>query len=134
MGVITMKREVLRVAAPVEASGLLPSVWPVRVLSRRTEVMGIRLQARSGGLRYLEALDRSGSREDNDAGRECFLLIEGMLWHLRKALWTRTEGEINKSALLKTKKAIELTQEAEVLLQTTNVNPRLLLENLALSI
>lgn len=73
-------------------------------------------------------------KETNKKREECFLLLESMIWHLRKALWVRAEGEINRNALLKTKKAIELTQEAEVLLQTTNVNPRLLLENLALSI
>ena len=73
------------------------------------------------------------NKEDNDDGKECFLLLESMIWHLRKALWIRAEGEVNKNALLKTKKAIELTEEAKVLLQTTNVNPRLLLENLILN-
>lgn len=72
-------------------------------------------------------------KETNKKKEECFLLLESMIWHLRKALWIRAEGEVNKNALLKTKKAIELTEEAKMLLQTTNVNPRLLLENLILN-
>ncbi len=72
-------------------------------------------------------------KEDNDDGKQCFLLLESMIWHLRKALWLRVDGEIKASALLKTKKAIHLTEEAKMLLQTTNVNPRLLLENLVLN-
>jgi len=73
------------------------------------------------------------NKEDNDEGKECFLLLESMVWHLRKALWLRVGGDIKASALLKTKKAIELTEEAKMLLQTTNVSPRLLLENLVLN-
>ncbi len=71
--------------------------------------------------------------KEDDGRKESFLLLESMIWHLRKALWLRTQGEVNKSALLKTKKAIHLTEEAKMLLQTTNVNPRLLLENLILN-
>lgn len=71
--------------------------------------------------------------KEDSKNEESSLLLDSMIWHLRKALWTRVEGEVNKSALLKTKKAIELTEEAKVLLSTTNVNPRLLLENLILS-
>ncbi len=71
--------------------------------------------------------------EYSDGTKECFILLESMMWHLRKALWLRVDGEVKASALLKTKKAIELTQEAKMLLQTTNVNPRLLLENLVLN-
>ena len=73
------------------------------------------------------------NKEDNDGGKECLLLLESMIWHLRKALWIRAEEEVINNALLKTKKAIELTEEAKMLLQTTNVNPRLLLENLILN-
>jgi hypothetical protein len=72
-------------------------------------------------------------KETNKKKEECFLLLESMIWHLRKALWIRAGGEINRSALLKTKKAIELTEQAKTLLQTTNVSPRLLLENLILN-
>ncbi|MDD5738374.1 MAG: DNA polymerase III subunit [Candidatus Pacebacteria bacterium] len=78
-------------------------------------------------------VDDDEKKETKNTKEECFLLLESMIWHLRKALWLRIDGEVNKSALLKTKKAIELTEEARVLLQTTNVNPKLLLENLILN-
>jgi len=78
--------------------------------------------------------DDDEKEEVNNKKEKCFVLLESMIWHLRKALWLRAGGEVNESALLKTKKAIELTEEAKVLLQTTNVSPRLLLENLVLSI
>lgn len=73
------------------------------------------------------------NKVDNDDIKEIILLLESIIWHLRKALWIRVDGEVKVSALLKTKKAIELTEEAKILLQTTNVNPRLLLENLVLN-
>ncbi|MDO8524201.1 MAG: DNA polymerase III subunit delta' [bacterium] len=71
--------------------------------------------------------------KEDSKNEESSLLLESMIWHLRKALWIRVEGDVNKNALLKTKKAIELTEEAKMLLQTTNVSPRLLLENLILN-
>ncbi len=74
-----------------------------------------------------------GQKEGGKRQEECFFLLESMLWHLRKSLWQRAQGEVNIIALLKTKKAIELTEEAKMLLQTTNVSPRLLLENLVLN-
>ncbi|MDD5433374.1 MAG: DNA polymerase III subunit delta' [Candidatus Pacebacteria bacterium] len=71
-------------------------------------------------------------KDSNGKREESLALLESMLWLLRSALWQRASGEIKPSALLKTKNAIELTQEAKIMLQTTNVSPRLLLENLVL--
>ncbi|MFH0739758.1 MAG: hypothetical protein V1819_00610 [bacterium] len=72
-------------------------------------------------------------KEENNSAKEILFLLDSMIWHLRKALFQRVDGVVKASALLKTKKAIELTEEAKMLLQTTNVNPRLLLENLILN-
>ena len=73
------------------------------------------------------------TKEADKKREDCFLLLESMMWHLRKSLWQRVDDKTKENALLKTKNAIELTQEAISLLQTTNVSPRLLLENLILS-
>ncbi|MDD4989950.1 MAG: DNA polymerase III subunit [Candidatus Pacebacteria bacterium] len=75
-------------------------------------------------------------RNKDNAPKECFGLLENMVWVLRAALWQRINSQnaqANEKAFLRLKKAIELTEEAKMLLQTTNVNSRLLLENLVLN-
>lgn len=76
-------------------------------------------------------------KNKDNAPKECSGLLENMVWVLRAALWQRINSQnsqANEATFLKLKKAIELTEEAKMLLQTTNVNPRLLIENLAISI
>ncbi len=77
---------------------------------------------------------KEGDLKDTDKKKEeCFLLLESMMFHLRRSFYLRVNDQAKESALLKTKKAIELTEQATNLLQSTNVNPRLLLENLILN-
>ncbi len=77
---------------------------------------------------------KEGDSKDTDKKKEeCFLLLESMMFHLRRSLYLRVNDQAKESALLKTKKAIKLTEQATNLLQSTNVNPRLLLENLILN-
>jgi len=73
------------------------------------------------------------TKEGDKKREDCLFFLESIMWHLRKSLWQRANDKSKENALLKTKKAIELTQEAIGLLQTTNVSPRLLLENLILN-
>ncbi len=76
-------------------------------------------------------------KNKDNAPKECSGFLENMVWVLRAVLWQRINSQnaqANEAAFLKLKKAIELTEEAKMLLQTTNVNSRLLIENLALNI
>ncbi len=97
------------------------------------EVKGFLQKDLAGKLIFIKHLFE---KNKDNAPKECFGLLENMVWVLRAALWQRInsqDAQTNGKAFLKLKKAIELTEEAKMLLQTTNVSPRLLLENLVLN-
>ena len=76
-------------------------------------------------------------KNKENVSNELHAFLEGMVWVLRSALWQKLSSQdekTNPTTFLRLKKAIELTEEAKYLLQTTNVSARLLLENLAIQI